>query len=119
VAYIHGISPLMNQDGIQQVDLGAWTGLASTGNPQPSQELGTPNLFVSSGLSDDPNDATGLHLGTDPLQLGQAYYGFATFTAAPLATGVPEPSGITLALVGLVVSAAARVARRRRAAARG
>jgi hypothetical protein len=112
-----GKSPEIAADGTDHFGTLAWTGLAVGGGPFTDHQLGQST--VSRGEAGTSFNGSGVDVQVRPPTSGNAFYGYATFTAAPATTVVPEPSGITLALVGVVVTAAAHVARRRRDTPRG
>ena len=116
-----GSAPSIDQNGNQSsANVPVFTGLGKGDTAaDPMFALGGPNNASIVGLVGNIMSGDGLRDTEKPEVDTLDYYGYATFTAAPAVTAVPEPSGITLALVGLVVSAVARVARRRPAAARG
>ena len=89
-----------------------WTGTLETGFAS-TFPLGDPSLWTTQGAP-SLTDSNWVNSGPEENLDFWGLYGFSTVLTVPQATVVPEPGTITLALAGIGVLAAARLARRRR-----
>jgi PEP-CTERM motif len=111
-----GAVPQYNQTGTASEGRPTWTGLLANGNPASGDQLGGSTGNTIMGQTDPPPPGE-LSLGGLNTYGPQAstgfgdYYGWAVFTDT-----APEPSTLTLSLMGLVGIGAVVMVRRRRAA---
>jgi hypothetical protein len=104
---------VLDQTGVITPALHVSTGLQPNGNPALNEELGGPaGTVVQAGTPGITLDLTGLSGFLVPRDSLEALYGFAEFTVGPSTSAVPEPSSITLAVVGIVMLGGVRGVRR-------